>query len=221
VQTFLPYEDFQRSAEVLDSPRLGKQRVETLQILRALELPEYGWSNHPAVRMWRGFTPALVLYGLTCARVWTRRGHADSTESQIAEFAPEMVEVGQQDLATRGMLPPWLGDEALHVSHRSKLLTKDPDHYRAQFGGTPAGLDYFWPPPAADPPLRTVPAGPPLWVVRTESAQIAGTFLTDGGRIRASRSTSPGASCPTCRHWSRVAGAPASRSWRSPDSCPT
>jgi hypothetical protein len=42
VQTFLPYPDFRRTAEVLDSPRLGKQRVETLQILRALELPEYG-----------------------------------------------------------------------------------------------------------------------------------------------------------------------------------
>ena len=69
VQTFLPYPDFRRTAEALDSPRLGKQRVETLQILRALELPEYGWGNHPAVRMWRGYTPALVCYGLTCVEV--------------------------------------------------------------------------------------------------------------------------------------------------------
>jgi hypothetical protein len=50
MQTFLPFPSFERSADVLDSPRLGKQRVETLQVLRALELPEYGWSSHPAVQ---------------------------------------------------------------------------------------------------------------------------------------------------------------------------
>ena len=32
MQTFLPYADFQRSAQVLDYKRLGKQRVEALQI---------------------------------------------------------------------------------------------------------------------------------------------------------------------------------------------
>jgi hypothetical protein len=180
MQTFLPYDDFLRSAESLDSPRLGKQRVETLQILRALELPEYGWSNHPAVRMWRGFTPALVLYGLVCARVWTQRGHADTTESQIAEFAPEMIHAAQDDLRNRGMLPPWLGEEALHLSHRSKLLTKDPMYYRPLFVDAPTGLDYFWPPPAVETPPRAEVAGRPLWVVRTESAQITGTFLTEG-----------------------------------------
>ncbi|HMC68015.1 MAG TPA: pyrimidine dimer DNA glycosylase/endonuclease V, partial [Mycobacteriales bacterium] len=36
MQTFLPYSRFDASAAVLDDLRLGKQRVETLQILRAL-----------------------------------------------------------------------------------------------------------------------------------------------------------------------------------------
>ena len=40
MQTFLPVADFADSARLLDSPRLGKQRVETLQILRAIELPD-------------------------------------------------------------------------------------------------------------------------------------------------------------------------------------
>jgi hypothetical protein len=35
VQTFLPYADFAESARVLDRARLGKQRVEALQVLRA------------------------------------------------------------------------------------------------------------------------------------------------------------------------------------------
>ena len=51
MQTFLPVTDFEESARLLDSPRLGKQRVETLQVLLALELPEYGWHSHPVVTM--------------------------------------------------------------------------------------------------------------------------------------------------------------------------
>ncbi len=179
MQTFLPYADFQRSAESLDVSRLGKQRVETLQILRALELPEYGWANHPAVRMWRGYTPALVLYGLICARTWVRLGHADSTAPQIAEFAPDMAEATQDELASRQLLPPWLGDEALHMSHRSKLVTKDPEHYGAEFAGTPRDLDYVWPPPMTNAPPTHDHGGIPLWVVRTEAAHIVGTFVTD------------------------------------------
>ena len=81
MQTFLPVADFADSARLLDSPRLGKQRVETLQILRAIELPDYGWANHPAVLMWRGRTPALVAYGLAMVRVWQERGFADTTET--------------------------------------------------------------------------------------------------------------------------------------------
>ena len=50
MQTFLPYSDFQQSAAVLDRVRLGKQRVEALQTLRALVIPEYGWQSHPAIR---------------------------------------------------------------------------------------------------------------------------------------------------------------------------
>ena len=65
MQTFLPYPDFARSARVLDRKRLGKQRVETLQVLRAATVPGYGWYRHPATAMWAGHVPALVAYGPT------------------------------------------------------------------------------------------------------------------------------------------------------------
>lgn len=61
MQTFLRYEDFVATAAVLDDRRLGKQRVETYQIPRALTWSSHGWKNHPAVKMWRGFVPALVV----------------------------------------------------------------------------------------------------------------------------------------------------------------
>jgi len=86
VQTFLPYPDLRASCVVLDDRRLGKQRVETFQILRALTWPSYAWKNHPAVRMWRGFVPGLVEYGLESCREWVRRGYADSVAEQLVAW---------------------------------------------------------------------------------------------------------------------------------------
>jgi hypothetical protein len=179
MQTFLPYRDFARSAEVLDSPRLGKQRVETLQVLRALELGEYGWRDHPVVRMWRGRSPALVVYGLEVVRAWQARGHADSTYDMIAEFAPGVEHATQIDLAARGLLPGWLGDGGIHLSHRSALVRKDPGFYRPVFGDVPDDLPYHWPDPDPLPP-PAAPRGTPLWVVRAPTDAHAVDFLTEG-----------------------------------------
>jgi hypothetical protein len=183
VQTFLPVPDFEDGARLLDSPRLGKQRVETLQILRALELPDYGWANHPAVLMWRGRTPALVAYGLAMVRVWRERGFADTTASLIAEFAPEVVGVPQAELAAAGMLPSWLGDEALHRSHRSNLMAKDAGFYGPRFtelfGTEPHDLPYVWPAPDDVPPAAP-PEGVRVWVVRPGSPAELGACLASG-----------------------------------------
>src|SRR3954449_7049937 len=183
MQTFLPVADFTDSARLLDSPRLGKQRVETLQILRAIELPDYGWANHPAVLMWRGRTQALVAYGRAMARVWQERGFADTTELQIGEFAPEVVGRSQEQLADAGLLPSWLGDEALHRSHRSNLIAKDPEFYRSRFaelfGPEPDDLPYVWPGPDDLPP-GPEPDGVRVWVVRPRSHNELGACLAAG-----------------------------------------
>ena len=152
MQTFLPYPSFAESAAVLDGPRLGKQRVETLQILRALLVPTYGWQRHPVVQMWRGHVPGLTAYGLAMTDEWLGRGHADTVRPQLVEFAPEVDGVPQDELAERGLLPPWLGDPVLHESHRSRLIAKAPDFYGTLFPGTPLDLEYVWPPAPAAPP---------------------------------------------------------------------
>jgi hypothetical protein len=183
MQTFLPVADFADSARLLDSPRLGKQRVETLQILRAIELPDYGWANHPAVLMWRGRTPALVAYGLAMARIWRERGFGDTTETQIGEFAPQVVGVPQTELADAGLLPSWLGDEALHRSHRSNLIAKDPDFYRPRFaelfGPEPDDLPYVWP-EADDVAPVPEPQGVRVWVLRPRAHGELGACLAAG-----------------------------------------
>lgn len=159
MQTFLPYADPRASAAVLDDRRLGKQRVETFQVLRAITWPAYGWKNHPAVRMWRGFVPALVAYGLACIDEWAARGRADATRAGLLEFTGG-AQPHWDELHDLGALPPWVGDEAFHLSHRSALVRKEPEFYRPVFGDVPDDLPYVWPDPTF-----------PRWPVRRTAEQ--------------------------------------------------
>ena len=148
MQTFLPHPDFDRSATVLDARRLGKQRVEVLQIVRALTVPTYAWKSHPAVLMWQGHEEALGAYGAAVVRAWRALGFGDTCEATIVADLAAAGVLGirtQAELEAAGELPPWLGDEALHRSHQSALVRKDPDWYRPRFPDVPDDLPYVWP----------------------------------------------------------------------------
>ena len=75
MQTFLPYADFKASAKCLDYRRLGKQRVEAMQIHKIVsgERTTGGWINHPAVVMWRGFSSLLAYYHNEMVAEWVSR----------------------------------------------------------------------------------------------------------------------------------------------------
>ena len=137
MQTFLPFQDFSLSSQVLDRQRLGKQRVETWQILeRCLDLKHDRWSNHPAVRMWRGHEEQLCLYGLHNCEQWRKRGYNDAMTERFSEALEWVLGTSR---------PPWLGDEAFHLSHRSNLVRKKPEYYGTIFPGVPDDLPYVWP----------------------------------------------------------------------------
>ncbi|MDG4666214.1 MSMEG_6728 family protein [Mycobacterium sp. 236(2023)] len=156
MQTFLPCPDFTDSAGVLDTRRLGKQRVETIQVLRALTVPGYGWRRHPAAAMWAGYEEALVRYGLDVCAVWCGLGRSDTCaatlHTDLLATTGQSEIRAQADLQAAGELPPWLGDSTFHVSHQSALIRKDPGHYGALFPGVPDDLPYVW--PASDRPRR-------------------------------------------------------------------
>ncbi|WP_433305548.1 MSMEG_6728 family protein [Actinoplanes sp. CA-030573] len=149
MQTFLPYPDFAASAAVLDAKRLGKQRVETIQVLRALTRETYGWKHHPVVKMWRGYEEALTRYGLDMCAIWTLSGRADTCAVTLVADLTAGTGVAdvrsQHALASADELPPWLGDPAVHRSHRSALRRKDPAHYDVVFPDVPDDLPYVWP----------------------------------------------------------------------------
>jgi hypothetical protein len=145
VQTFLPYPDFERSARALDPRRLGKQRVEVLQICNAMHRETGGWINHPVTRMWRGYEPALVAYGLAVTRRWARLGHVDTVHDKLVTHLHGEPERTQRELRALGMLPPWLGRRDLHRAYRSALVRKDPEQYRPLFPDVADDLEYVWP----------------------------------------------------------------------------
>lgn len=134
MQTFLPHKSFSKSAKVLDYRRLGKQRVECYQILKALSNPDYGWQNHPAVKMWRGYEPALVEYGIAMCDEWIKRGYRDTCREKIRQFSAE----------SPVQYPDWLTDE-LCISHRSNLIRKLPEYYSKHWPNIPSNLEYVWP----------------------------------------------------------------------------
>lgn len=132
MQTFLPAYSMIESVKVLDNKRLGKQRVEALQIIKAITIgPGYGWQNHPAVLMWKGALPCLKYYHNRCIIEWKARGF--NNNMPLFRDLEEIVR------------PVWMGDERFHASHRANLLRKDPEHY-GQFGWTEdPTMKYFWP----------------------------------------------------------------------------
>ena len=137
MQTFLPYSDFNNTAAVLDWRRLGKQRVEAKQILLTIDRGDEakGWKNHPAVNMWRGYEDALAHYGIVICMELINRGYNDN---QLPWF--------QERLEDREViLPPWLGNDSFHTSHKSNLLRKDIDYYSQYWPSIPDNIEYIWP----------------------------------------------------------------------------
>jgi hypothetical protein len=123
MQTFLPYPDFKKSLESLDNKRLGKQRVETFQILNAIlgrpkkdGTPYKGWLNHPCSIMWKDYTESLKLYFNLSLSVWIDRGFTNTMQPEI--LTTHIVKY-----------PHWLGFEKFHSSHRANLLRKDLNYY--------------------------------------------------------------------------------------------
>jgi hypothetical protein len=111
--------------------------------------------------MWKGFEEALGCYSFTCCAVWVEAGFADTCAATIGS---ELRNIGvttvrtQAELAAAGALPPWLGDESFHLSHRAALVRKDPEFYGPRFPDVTDDLPYVWP---TREPSRDAPAEDP------------------------------------------------------------
>jgi len=141
MQTFLPFPDFQHSAAVLDWRRLGKQRIEARHIAEVVLglKPKSRYSNHTAVRMWRGFGYFLCCYGIAVCLEWRSRDYKDRQLEAFFDLRDLAESLGHHGS------PSWFGDERFHAAHRAALLAKAPEWY-GQFGWLEDPIvDYVWP----------------------------------------------------------------------------
>lgn len=125
MQTFLPYESFAQSARSLDQQRLGKQRVECLQVLNVFAGVRKGWGNHPITNMWSGHELSLLKYGLIVCRVWTDRGYNDTCFDKMRALYPEF---SMADI-NAAPSPDWVGSPEFHRSHQANLVDKAKQYY--------------------------------------------------------------------------------------------
>ena len=131
MQTFLPYPDFRKSLQTLDYRRLGKQRVEAMQLVKAIYIEDYGWRKHPCCKMRMDYPEALQLYHDIAIDEWIKRGY----NNNMPLFRVKESEV---------TMPHWLGNEQLHASHRSNLLAKDFGHYGGFGWDESDDIPYYW-----------------------------------------------------------------------------
>jgi hypothetical protein len=161
MQTFLPVAslDFEQSAKVLDNRRLNKQALEGWQImLTLLELDPQGyprkpkgWSNHPAVKMWRDHESLLFSYVMAMVREWKARGYKSTIGDKASSTLIQAYNIGS--ISELGSVPSWMQDlskfEAIASTHRQALLVKDYSWY-SQFGWAedtgvePTTYEYIW-----------------------------------------------------------------------------
>lgn len=140
MQTFMTNHDYAIVSYQLDNKRLGKQRVETYQIMRSLTGISGGWINHPATQMWQGYEYSLAEYGLQMCEEWLSRGFKDSLYQRFAD-ALDSLPYSKQ--------PWWVANSSLHKTHQSNLLRKDFAHYSQHFQ-VQDDLPYVWPSPTEE-----------------------------------------------------------------------
>jgi hypothetical protein len=140
MQTFLPYADFIKSADILDKKRCWKQVVEAKQIISILshleECPKdkVPWMNHPAVKMWVGYEAALKSY--FDEFLW----ECTNIHGIHTKYKPYIFYGRYQS-------PWWLGNEEFHRAMRARLIEKDRDFYLPLFPEDEGYNDgkYWWP----------------------------------------------------------------------------
>ena len=158
-------------------------------ILRWLRNPE-AYPRHQNAGytvMWKGYEDALCMYYNACCEEWARRG------GRNVICQPEAISSCGGGASASARLPPWLGDEAFHRTHRSALLHKLPDHY-GKFGWgveiPVPGVNYLWPRPPSGEGGRTGNSVVAMFDATKLGPSLRVGFGTPEGTTAVERSTS-------------------------------
>lgn len=128
VNTFCLDNDPKVCAKLLDYRRLGKQRVEAMQIIDAINSLEsndekVAWKNHPAVKMWmhsdtkiqKQYLNALKYYLNCMIDEWVNRGYKN--------------EMKHKKVIEPVIMPWWFTNKYIQLTHKCSLMRKDEKYY--------------------------------------------------------------------------------------------
>ena len=146
VNVFIIKPNIYETARLLDRQRLCKQRLETKQIIDSLEeydatgtITKSGWSNHPAVKSWIGFTNHLKVYFNIIVREWCNRGYKNTMQLYPIDERPYNIVMCNfngisaeydKNSFNQYSFPFWISFPPFYLSHQASLCRKNPKHYK-------------------------------------------------------------------------------------------
>lgn len=145
VNTFVVDSDLARNASLLDTKRLGKQRIEAKEIIDILEsldrgvIPKKkGWMNHPATKMWYGYTNALKVYYNYILTEFKKRSDHNTMQYYDIDVSLYYVNpyIGNGNFKfpfTEYSFPPWFAFPPFILAQRASLIRKSPEIYNDIF----------------------------------------------------------------------------------------
>lgn len=133
--TFLPVENFQECAGIIDNKRLWKNILETEQVYKIITNQINGghYKLHPVVKMWHGFEKALLQYREIFIQEWLNR-RLSQAPKLLGRYYPPI-----------NIYPEWINDKRIYSSHRAALLAKNYEYYKQFNWKEEPKICYYWP----------------------------------------------------------------------------
>ncbi len=185
VVTFCVADCPKECAKALDNRRLGKQRVEAMQIINLLESDKKkGFKHHPASLMWKDHINGLKYYCNCIIEEWISRGFKNtmdlydisylddtSTNTNVKDNTPEKkdntatnkkdnTEKKKDNTATntteKVTLPWWFTNKCLQMSHKCSLQRKDPKYYKFDVDSAYMLTGYIWPSKLSESDIKDI-----------------------------------------------------------------
>lgn len=150
--TLMPHIKSLTSARSFSDIDLRTEVAHAEAVLRLIEKrpapsEEIPWLTYS---MWYGYEYPLCLHGLTLANVLVGERHIAAEEVPGAYMAKVGLAIEQTGANDR-TVPPWVGDENVHRSHRSQLIMRSP-LYAITWPSTPPRMPILWPQLVEDDP---------------------------------------------------------------------
>lgn len=157
--TYIPYSNFTQCAMVLPDDLLEIQVNDATELFITAVTGREKWKNTGSAVLWRDCPVKLYQYAQAMAMELDQRNVSEGEWlAKVSEIVWDAMKTGHIDETNANFQPWWLGKTGLHLSHRSMLLEKRPQHFGSIFeSGLRPGMGFTWldyrPPVPVDAPL--------------------------------------------------------------------